>query len=817
MSNLPLNLPDKVNSPFLEEWLQKYGADKYLSAQDFNRLRDAINELFSNSQNNPNLYYGKAAGQLLEEILAGMASGQKGIYYDSIEDAMAVDPLPENGVPFCVKPSNESESGIYIYNSEATNEMWEKIGDLGAKGEVEEGNTQAVSGNTIYKNNFLKLFYNRGNYVRKETGLLVNNAGYKTTGFLKINHTEDILMLATESVASTPVAFYDENFIFISSVVEGVNSTREFLIKKKGSTGGHVVPETAEYLMANCDINEDGNIYSGIDVGFYIRSEKEVNLETFNYFHRQGLYHRTSGVLVDNVSYKSTEILKLNKNEKLEVLAYKSASSVGGVYFYDSDKNFISSLFDGIAGVISGEVTPPENAEYYSVTALVSQTNSYVKNSNDLFLLEEISKINNNNQPTEEITEKLEIGDLFTRKGYTGNESANSDYNCTDFLPLDLENDLKIRVSGSGSSAAAYAFYDKHKQPLYTHSPGSTDIVDTTILKEDFPEGAVYFRGNARIAVLTNPHVRNITALSMLKMIETKGASDETGRSLKVLNIGSSHGIDMIQSFPILAKEAGVNIKCANLYTGGIGLPDILDNCINDIDFQIYSVNENGSSWQRTTTGTGTRTVLNALQSEQWDIIILQRRAYSTNTWTQLQQDSLFGIIKYITENVDYKPKILFSLGHPPAVGNASTPTLQDQTQWYLDSVAGALEMQKNVYLDIIPTGTAIQNARSTFLKNYGTGENQDLCRDLLHLDTGIGTYITGCLLFEYIIGKRFDLSILTNKFIPQLAHISGILGSVETYTQPTEIMAEAARYCAMAAIQNPYEVSENLAVNFPV
>lgn len=702
---------------------------------------------------------------------------------------------------------------IVVGNTQTTFELIEIPASL-ATGLIEAGETQAVSGDTVYKNNFLKLFYNRGKYLAKSTGLLVDNANYKTTGYLKINHTEDILMLATESLASTPVAFFDENFNFISSVVEGASSTREFLIKKKGTEGaGNIVPPTAEFLIANCNINENGNIYSGIDFGYYLRSEKIEVTEALNYFHKQGYYNKDNGVFKTNETYKSTEILKLNKNDKLEVLAYKSPTAVGGVYFYDSNKSFISSLFDGIAGVISGEVTIPENTEYYSVTAQVTQTDSYVKNSDDLFMLEEISKLNNQ---TSETGEKLDIGELFVNDAYihkdTGIETASPDYNCTDFLPLDLNNDLKIRVSGSGTSAAAYAFYDEYKQPLYIHFEGSTDIVDTTILKEDFPQGAVYFRGNARPVVLTNPHVKNITASSMLKMIETEGAGGENGRYLKVMNIGSSHGMDMIQSFPALAKSAGINIKCANLYSGGIQLSAILNNCINNTDFQHYSVNENGSSWTKTTTGTGTRTVLNALQDERWDIIILQRSAYNTNTWTTSQRDSLFGIIKYIYENTDYNPKILFSLGHPPAVGNASTPTLSDQNQWYLDSVTGALEMQKDWYLDIIPTGTAVQNARTTFLKLYGTGANQDLCRDLLHLDTGIGTYITGCTLFEYIIGKRFDLSILTNKYIPSLSELSGLYGSASTYTQPTQQMAEVARYCAMAAIQNPYEVSVNLA-----
>lgn len=675
--------------------------------------------------------------------------------------------------------------------------------------------------NVFYREQFFlnqNLYSNTGSYIRKSDGAVVDNENYKSTGFLEIAGDVDLLIYATESLASTPCAFYDKDYSFISSINFNVNDTRTYLIKKKGETTGDVIPTNAKFIRSSCNISTIGGILQGLAFANIL----DKNISTDDLFIYNGFVNQSNGIFYENENYKSTGFIKYDKNNTLNVLCYKSGSAIGGVYFYDNVGKYIGSLFDGAASIVSGNITPPENTFFIRATAQITQSKAFVNNNTirtfiesvaDLYL-EDTTNYNTLNG------KKLDIGELFVNDAYihkdTGEAVANPAYKCTDFLPLDLNNDLKIRVSGSGTVAAAYAFYDKYKQPLYIHFVGSTDIVDTTILKEDFPEGAVYFRGNARPVVLADPHVKNITASAILKMIETKGESDEIGRSLKVMNIGSSHGMDMIQSFPSLAKSAGINIKCANLYTGGIQLSAILDNCINNLDFATYATNENGSSWGKISDGVGTRTVLKALQDERWNIIILQRAAYHTNTWTQSQQDSLFGIIKYITDNVDYSPKILFSMGHPPAVGNESTPTLQDQNQWYLDSVTGALEMQKNVYLDIIPTGTAIQNARSTFLKNYGTGENQDLCRDLLHLDTGIGTYITGCLLFEYIIGKRFDLSILTNKYIPSLSELSGLYGSSSTYTQPTERMAEVARYCVMAAIQNPYEVSENLATKFP-
>jgi hypothetical protein len=45
MSNLPINWQDKVNSPELLAYLQQFGEKSYLSAEEINQLRDAINEL----------------------------------------------------------------------------------------------------------------------------------------------------------------------------------------------------------------------------------------------------------------------------------------------------------------------------------------------------------------------------------------------------------------------------------------------------------------------------------------------------------------------------------------------------------------------------------------------------------------------------------------------------------------------------------------------------------------------------------------------------------------------------------------------------
>lgn len=44
--NLPILWKDKINNPELLAFLQQYGSAEYLTAEEINQLRDAVNELF---------------------------------------------------------------------------------------------------------------------------------------------------------------------------------------------------------------------------------------------------------------------------------------------------------------------------------------------------------------------------------------------------------------------------------------------------------------------------------------------------------------------------------------------------------------------------------------------------------------------------------------------------------------------------------------------------------------------------------------------------------------------------------------------------
>ena len=83
----------------------------------------------------------------------------------------------------------------------------------------------------------------------------------------------------------------------------------------------------------------------------------------------------------------------------------------------------------------------------------------------------------------------------------------------------------------------------------------------------------------------------------------------------------------------------------------------------------------------------------------------------------------------------------------------------------------------------LIPSGTAIQNARTSFV-------GDSLNRDDLHLSLYLGRYIASCAWYETI----FKTNVIGNTFYPE---------------NITKYQAEMAQHAAHKASEKPYRVSE--------
>ena len=105
----------------------------------------------------------------------------------------------------------------------------------------------------------------------------------------------------------------------------------------------------------------------------------------------------------------------------------------------------------------------------------------------------------------------------------------------------------------------------------------------------------------------------------------------------------------------------------------------------------------------------------------------------------------------------------------------------------------------------IIPTGTAIQNARAT-----GLDTGHGLTRDGVHLCFGTGRYVAACTWFEALLAPVFGVSVLGNTAIHDITEEEQSQSLYET-AAVTERNRSLCQQCAIAAVKNPYIITAEI------
>lgn len=292
-------------------------------------------------------------------------------------------------------------------------------------------------------------------------------------------------------------------------------------------------------------------------------------------------------------------------------------------------------------------------------------------------------------------------------------------------------------------------------------------------------------------------------------------------KKLKVLLVGSSHGVNTISMFPVLCKAAGIDIVCGNLYSGSatIGLPPAtIPNsqipCMakNNLSFERFAVYENGS-WSTKTT----KTLKYALETYEWDVVIVQRGNTEVEKWDDTMDGFFQYLLDYIKDNaikgldennqpIYYTPRIYFNSG----LANGSSYGALTQVNTTNNIISTSEVMKSRWGIDIIPTAVALQYARKTILHNVGAwvppydppGDMPDLTYDGQHIDTGIGQYVLACCVFEKIIKDFFNMGVRELKYLPVYSDISGnTTNATEAYFTPiSEYYSRIGKTCAALA-----------------
>ena len=258
---------------------------------------------------------------------------------------------------------------------------------------------------------------------------------------------------------------------------------------------------------------------------------------------------------------------------------------------------------------------------------------------------------------------------------------------------------------------------------------------------------------------------------------------------LKILTIGNSFSDDTMQYVYKIAKSAGVeSIKLGNLYIGGCTLDLHASNARADKGAYDYRVNTD-DAWSTTPN----YKMSTAITSENWDFISLQQASGSSgiaDTYSQLEY-----MIEYV-HSLAPNARLVWNMtwAYQQDTTHGEFPKYNsDQMQMYQSIVSAVKEkICTNTNIKhVIPNGTAIQNARTSYV-------GDTLTRDGFHLSLELGRYVAGLTLFYKLTG----ISIENIEYMPD-----GV----------DDDLRKIAIESAMNAVASPWQVTESQYKEAPV
>jgi len=230
---------------------------------------------------------------------------------------------------------------------------------------------------------------------------------------------------------------------------------------------------------------------------------------------------------------------------------------------------------------------------------------------------------------------------------------------------------------------------------------------------------------------------------------------------IRMLAIGNSFSEDAEEAYVAdLAKADGVQVIVGNLYKGGCSLETHWKSASTNFPGYSYRkivVDANGTITKTTRENT---TIQYAVQDDNWDYITFQQVSqYSGKCSTYFPY---LIDLKHYVDNLKTNPGVKYALHRTWAYAGNSTHSEYDyyksNQRIMYDSIVNAcskVSARTGIEL-IIPTGTAIQNGRSSYL-------GDTFNRDGYHLSFGLGRYTAACAWYEKLVGKP----VIGNKFKP--------------------------------------------------
>ncbi len=275
---------------------------------------------------------------------------------------------------------------------------------------------------------------------------------------------------------------------------------------------------------------------------------------------------------------------------------------------------------------------------------------------------------------------------------------------------------------------------------------------------------------------------RNVVICMCILLLLVGGAYAQQ-KKVRILAIGNSFSQDAVEQYlHELADAEGISTIIGNMFIGGCSLERHVKNARDNAPAYAYrKIGTDGKKRER-----GKMSLEAVLADEDWDYVSLQQASPFSGMY-ETYEASLPELIEYVKARLPKKTKLMLhqtwayaSTSKHSGFKNYNCNQLT-MYQAITDAVKKAAKVNKIKI--VIPSGTAIQNARTSFIGDH-------LNRDGYHLDVKIGRYTAACTWFECI----FKHNVVGNPYGPE-----GL----------DEARKAVAQKAAHAAVKRPYKITD--------
>ena len=271
-------------------------------------------------------------------------------------------------------------------------------------------------------------------------------------------------------------------------------------------------------------------------------------------------------------------------------------------------------------------------------------------------------------------------------------------------------------------------------------------------------------------------------AALVLTVFTLQAAANHQQDTLRLLSVANSFGVDAVeQNLHEIAEADGHVLIIGNLYIGGCYFERHYNNAMADSALYSYrKVSADGSFSKRPAT-----TISYALADEPWDIVVFHQSSGLSGIQSSYEP-YLTELLKYVKARTPKRCKMM--MNQTWAYAEASTNKFFPNYDCSQDKMYSALcdayrNEAKKHHMEIIPSGTAVQNSRQT-------GNRENVTRDGYHMHWWFGRYLLACTYYEAI----YKTSVIGNSYRP---------------LNLTDYRIDLAQKCAHAACEHPFIVTK--------